>query len=952
MQIQGEATLLDTAMGYLHAGLSLIAIKTDGSKKTSLKTWKEYETRQPTEPELRSWFAGAPRGIALVGGKVSGGLECVDIDAPELIEDYFTLIGEHAAGLIGRLVIVETPRRGRHLVFRCSEIGRNQKLAMREVELGDITDEEAKELKAYRRKRDGKWCKLHTLLETRGEGGYFLAPGSPASCHTTGREYRLTQGSFSSIPVITKTERAILLDCARSLNEHIKDSQQKREPALNNGLKPGADFNLRGDVRGLLERHGWRKGGSNSIGERWIRPGGDRPSGTLFEGSRKFFVFSTNAAPLEYDRAYSPFALLTTLEHGNDFPAAAKALAADGYGEPARQPEVKKLSQIAQPANAALSSGQYEYEAPEPPACPYKANGVGLVWLKPINNPREGGAAIVPVQLTNFTAEIIGDVVRDDGAEQTRVFELSAKLANESTRHAGLVAAEEFDSMKWLNTILGARAVVYPSKSEHTRVAIRLLSNEIKARRVIAHTGWRDDGDGARYYHAGGAIGAEGLIEAEVELPAALASYSLPVPPDGEERADAVRAVFDLFKVAPDEVMLPLLGAVWVSVLAGADFSIYLAGKTGSGKSVLAALALAFFGQAFEFDNLPASWSSTGNSLESLAHTAKDCVLVVDDFCPAGSAADHGRLQAAADRIFRAQGNHSGRLRCRTDGTIRAVKPPRGLIVSTGEDIPHGQSLRARTLIQEVVREQLDWPAISKAQAVARQGVYAQAMAAFLLWLATKDRITQIQSKANDDLAHWREEWMKRGLSGHKRNATTLAQLARGWNCWLSFAQEVGAISQEERTGHWRRVWAALDAAGKAQDQYQASQNPAIRFIELIQAALSSGKAHLAMTDGGKPESDQLDACGWRDGEAQGDRIGWIDGEDVYLQPDSAFSLAQRLAAGGEGLSVSSQTLWKRLNEAGLLASNDTARDTLKVRRKIGGKTLPVLHFCAEKVTG
>lgn len=327
-------------------------------------------------------------------------------------------------------------------------------------------------------------------------------------------------------------------------------------------------------------------------------------------------------------------------------------------------------------------------------------------------------------------------------------------------------------------------------------------------------------------------------------------------------------------------------------------------------------------------------------------------MLAVDDFCPHGSAADQTRLQAAADRIFRAQGNHSRRLRCRTDGTVRAVKPPRGLIISTGEDIPHGQSLRARTLIREVVRESLNWQAITEAQKTARRGVFAQAMAAFLQWLATDDRIEKLRASASDDVTRWREEWTTRGLSGHKRNATTLAQLARGWNCWLRFAFEIGAISQEESKEQWRRAWDALNAAGKAQDQYQASENPATRFIELIQAALSSGKAHLAATDGGKPDTDQAQAHGWRDGEAQGDRIGWIDSEDVYLQPDAAFSMAQRLASGGEELSVSSQTLWKRLNEAGLLASIDTARSTNKVRRTIAGKSQPVIHLRANSFAG
>lgn len=337
-----RTTTFDIAVGYLRAGLSVLPVNADGSKRPALSAWKQYQNHPPTVAELQGWFNSKTRGIALVCGAVSGNLEGVDIDAPELIPEYSALVEKHAPGLLARLVTVETPRGGRHLVYCCVGIEGSQKLALREVELGEISTEEAKRLKAYQRKRDRKWCKVHTLIETRGEGGYFLAPGSPAACHATGREYRLLQGSFATIPEITPAERAILLDCARSLNEYIKDSQQMSEPPLNNGLMPGADFNLRGDVCALLERHGWRKGGGSGLGERWIRPDGDRPSATHFTESGKFYVFSTNAAPLESDRAYSPFALLTALDHGGDFHAAAKALAAAGYGESTTTAGVKK----------------------------------------------------------------------------------------------------------------------------------------------------------------------------------------------------------------------------------------------------------------------------------------------------------------------------------------------------------------------------------------------------------------------------------------------------------------------------------------------------------------------------------------------------------------------------------------------------------------------------------
>jgi len=47
----------------------------------------------------------------------------------------------------------------------------------------------------------------------------------------------------------------------------------------------------------------------------------------------------------------------------------------------------------------------------------------------------------------------------------------------------------------------------------------------------------------------------------------------------------------------------------------------------------------------------------------------------------------------------------------------------------------------------------------------------------------------------------------------------------------------------------------------------------------------------------------------------------------------------------GEVLAVAEQTLRKRLHEKGLLASIDEARETLTVRRSIGGTSRSVLHF-------
>jgi hypothetical protein len=97
------------------------------------------------------------------------------------------------------------------------------------------------------------------------------------------------------------------------------------------------------------------------------------------------------------------------------------------------------------------------------------------------------------------------------------------------------------------------------------------------------------------------------------------------------------------------------------------------------------------------------AWSSTVNFLEALAFAAKDALLPIDEFVGSStSLTEKARMYSAAERLFRAQGNSSGRGRMRADTTLRPIKPPRGTIVSNGEEVPAGQSLRARMLILEI----------------------------------------------------------------------------------------------------------------------------------------------------------------------------------------------------------------------------------------------------------
>src|SRR5262249_14619883 len=109
-------------------------------------------------------------------------------------------------------------------------------------------------------------------------------------------------------------------------------------------------------------------------------------------------------------------------------------------------------------------------------------------------------------------------------------------------------------------------------------------------------------------------------------------------------------------------------------------------------------------------------------------------------------------------------------------------------------------------------------------------------------------------------------------------------------------------------------------------------------------------RAHLAHRNGGQPD-ESPESCGWRRDNtgqfrAQGECIGWTDGDDVYLEAPAAFRAAQIAARDGcEQITVSEQILKKRLSEKKLLASTDERRGTLTIRRTLCGSGRDVLHF-------
>ena len=265
----------ETAIALVEAGISIIPIKGDGTKAPAVP-WKNYQSRLPNKKEIHRWFSNGSRyGLAAIGGSVSMGLEIIDFDDPDLFEPWQSLVQEANPDLLDNLPLVITPSIGFHIFFRSPQPGGNQKLAQRKGENG----------------------RPEVMIETRAEGGYVLLPGCPPECHAEG-EYILISGSLSNIPTISKQQRSLLLDTARSFNDLTggdgEPSRQSNPSAMTWGE--------------ILGPAGWSLGPPRiDKAQNWSRPGrsGVVSATTNFNGSDEFHPFSTNSGPFKDRQFYT-----------------------------------------------------------------------------------------------------------------------------------------------------------------------------------------------------------------------------------------------------------------------------------------------------------------------------------------------------------------------------------------------------------------------------------------------------------------------------------------------------------------------------------------------------------------------------------------------------------------------------------------------------------------------
>jgi replicative DNA helicase len=351
------------AVRCTEAGLSVVLTKEtpgDGApqrKVPALTGWTALQQERLTPGELAELWAGRSirdgmkltqevAGYGIIGGAVSGGVECIDVDTKNdpsgsVWGDLLALIGmdELIGGYFNELYTERTPTGGYHIVYRY-ESPEGAKRA------GNVN---------LARSRENK-----SIIETRGEGGYFV------TAPTEG--YEAIQGDLTDLPTLSRNERDRMIEICKSLCYIAPaGAQQEPEPVTHargthkqgTGAFDHYDRAATAEtVRDLLIKHGWTPKGKDRDGRiKMLRPDNGTPSTAPHSGNilmygppgsdplPLFSVFTTSALPFEpyrrdatgaetnEKRSYRPRDVYALLEHGGDYKAAGRVLYREGYGE-------------------------------------------------------------------------------------------------------------------------------------------------------------------------------------------------------------------------------------------------------------------------------------------------------------------------------------------------------------------------------------------------------------------------------------------------------------------------------------------------------------------------------------------------------------------------------------------------------------------------------------------
>lgn len=214
------AAVKAAALEYLEAGLSLLPVGGDkrpyASPGGQRDKWKAWQETRPTADQVEGWYQRAERegqaaGVAILGGQVSGNLLILDFDydAETIYPQWRALLSSDYPELAAALEEAPVAKTGKgyHVYLRLEQARPNETLAAERIE-----------------------DRLEKYIETRGEGGYVVAPPSP---HPSGHFYQWERPLSGPPPCLDeKQEETLLKACSHFDKREAQPVQPRRQTTL------------------------------------------------------------------------------------------------------------------------------------------------------------------------------------------------------------------------------------------------------------------------------------------------------------------------------------------------------------------------------------------------------------------------------------------------------------------------------------------------------------------------------------------------------------------------------------------------------------------------------------------------------------------------------------------------------------------------------------------------
>ncbi len=407
--------------------------------------------------------------------------------------------------------------------------------------------------------------------------------------------------------------------------------------------------------------------------------------------------------------------------------------------------------------------------------------------------------------LSNFILTLDEDIEVQDDIESRREF--AGKLVTASGTSPFRIYAPDFaDNSKLKATLFasGGCEVIIHAQMDELRRAISTISKDagqMRRRKLTTNFGWTPDRKeyltpSVRIHGAGIEVLDEkaGLrVDLGSEIPASNLSMKK-LEPDELLRVKR-HVVVDLLALSDRTVTHTLLGATAAAVLypfakGAGRFALWLVGLTGSGKSFATKLFANFFGD-FPLESAAfTTWSATGNFIQRQGYFFKDALYPVDDYKP-----EVVKYPQEVVRVLQAYADNTARGRLRSDATANLMRPIRGLLVCTGEDVPeHHASAVARSVIVKVPQQAKNLQAGKRCKAECQN--YSGVMADFIRWLLAEgqcaefaQRFGELQQFYYGDVA---------GQQNDIRIATNLALLGAAFEMFAKYLGDVWEGWQKE----------------------------------------------------------------------------------------------------------------------------------------------------------